>query len=1085
LSTATINADSSVRIVPSDLLGVNTAPWDGLLNSSTTLSLSQAAGIDAVRIGGGSTADTWHFNSTSNSESIGEMADYVANLNATGIVTVDYGEGSPQEGVALWAYLDGSPTDTYSIGSGEQYNTSTRKWASVSWGTVGQWASLRAGTTVASNSLGANHAASFNIQDFEIGNEIYGSWETDEHGISSDTLPMPTGDTRKTHDPTTLVSFATQFQTEINAILNDGMEAGAKPISIGIDSQAVDTSFNNWIVNILKQSASQGLTLGFIADHWYTNDSSGDESDSGLLAVSNSAAGAPISGLSSYTNSSNPYNWATRADDYDALFNEYLPGKNVQLIADEVNSISSDPGKQMTSLVNGLFVADALGSVLETTGTDGLGGYDGFWLWDLHNGALTGYDNSASLYGWRNYGDYGILGSGGGSGTTGEETNELSPDYLAIELASKIILPGGTVVASSEDNETSVDTYAVLEANGDLELLIVNKTPDSNSGTPPNNLPDSTLTEQFNLSGFTPSGQATIWEYGVAEDDAQASSSNNTASLTNFNTTLSISSDSFSYAVPDYTMMVISLTPQPMPVVTQPAAANPSPVTGTTTTLTALGSENGSGSGLSYTWSATLVPAGVLNPTYSVNGNNSASTTTATFFGAGNYTFLVTISDSSNNSTTSSVNVTVQQTAANIVVSPSSSPVVPVGLTQQFSATATDQFGNSISSPSFSWGISGSGNSVDGTGNATLGSTPGTFTVTASSGSAQGTANVIAENFAVPAGSTLDINLGTAGPVAVTASGGNVTASQNGVQITLSGFIGVTVTDTSSNDVLNFNGPLALPFTFVNCGTSTVNVNSGTLTFAAVMGGSIDLGTLFVANGAAAIITAATTQNPTTLDLNSLSIAANGVLDITNNEMIIAYGATDPITTIAGYLKSGYNVGGWNGMGIISSMAQTPTAGLIYALGYADGNDGVVSGLTSGQIEVKYTLSGDANLDGLVNGSDFNVLSANFNQSITGWDQGDFNYDGLVNAADFNDLSANFNQGANIAAVANTISAAAPAATTSTPAKTTAAAAAASTPITSTIPASESDDVVDTVLGKHVATKKQRHGAMRGDGRKS
>jgi len=42
---------------------------------------------------------------------------------------------------------------------------------------------------------------------------------------------------------------------------------------------------------------------------------------------------------------------------------------------------------------------------------------------------------------------------------------------------------------------------------------------------------------------------------------------------------------------------------------------------------------------------------------------------------------------------------------------------------------------------------------------------------------------------------------------------------------------------------------------------------------------------------------------------------------------------------------------------------------------------------------------------------DFNILAANFNQSITGWDQGDFNYDGLVNATDFNELAANFNQG--------------------------------------------------------------------------
>ena len=54
-----------------------------------------------------------------------------------------------------------------------------------------------------------------------------------------------------------------------------------------------------------------------------------------------------------------------------------------------------------------------------------------------------------------------------------------------------------------------------------------------------------------------------------------------------------------------------------------------------------------------------------------------------------------------------------------------------------------------------------------------------------------------------------------------------------------------------------------------------------------------------------------------------------------------------------------------------------------YGLGYADGADGVVSGLASGQIEVEYTLYGDANLDGVVNGTDFGILAANFGQQVT------------------------------------------------------------------------------------------------------
>ena len=113
---------------------------------------------------------------------------------------------------------------------------------------------------------------------------------------------------------------------------------------------------------------------------------------------------------------------------------------------------------------------------------------------------------------------------------------------------------------------------------------------------------------------------------------------------------------------------------------------------------------------------------------------------------------------------------------------------------------------------------------------------------------------------------------------------------------------------------------------------------------------------------------------------------------------------------LPGYVASGYNGGAWNGPGIISTAARVPTNGLRYGLGYADGADGIVSGLTSGQIEVKYTLLGDANLDGVVNALDFSIVAANFNQPVTGWDQGDFNYDGIVNAADFTDLAANFNQ---------------------------------------------------------------------------
>jgi hypothetical protein len=148
---------------------------------------------------------------------------------------------------------------------------------------------------------------------------------------------------------------------------------------------------------------------------------------------------------------------------------------------------------------------------------------------------------------------------------------------------------------------------------------------------------------------------------------------------------------------------------------------------------------------------------------------------------------------------------------------------------------------------------------------------------------------------------------------------------------------------------------------------------------------------------------------------NALTIGANSTLDITNNHFTINYGSSaDPIASILSDLKSGYNNGGWNGTsGIISSSAQTLTGGLRYGVGWADGNDGThaVAGLSSGVIELKYTLLGDANLDGTVNGSDFSILAANFGLGVTNWDQGNFLFGSSVNGSDFSALAANFGQG--------------------------------------------------------------------------
>ena len=143
--------------------------------------------------------------------------------------------------------------------------------------------------------------------------------------------------------------------------------------------------------------------------------------------------------------------------------------------------------------------------------------------------------------------------------------------------------------------------------------------------------------------------------------------------------------------------------------------------------------------------------------------------------------------------------------------------------------------------------------------------------------------------------------------------------------------------------------------------------------------------------------------------LSSLSISPNGAMDIGNNHVILSDPSGSIDATIRDYLINGYNNGNWNGTGATGGSIITSSAtGTKYGIGYADGANGGISGITSGQLEVKYTLYGDANLDGSVNSIDFGDMAANFGKSGKVWDQGDFNYDGAVNSIDFGLLAGNF-----------------------------------------------------------------------------
>jgi autotransporter-associated beta strand protein len=269
-----------------------------------------------------------------------------------------------------------------------------------------------------------------------------------------------------------------------------------------------------------------------------------------------------------------------------------------------------------------------------------------------------------------------------------------------------------------------------------------------------------------------------------------------------------------------------------------------------------------------------------------------------------------------------------------------------------------------------------------------------------------------------------------------TYTGGTTIASASTLQIGNGGTTG-SISNTGAiidNGNLTFDRTDSITFpNYVHGIGSITQAGTGTVTLSAsnnnnggtnVTAGKLIIGAVDGLAEAPVSITGGVLQLAQNTDqeiITSLALSGTGVLDITNNSLLIDYGSGfDPIASIAQWIKNGFY--GLSGPQIISSVitADDALSGLSYGIGCADGADGVVSGLPSGEIEIMFTLLGDANLDGTVNSEDFTLYSHNVGQTGM-WDDGDFNYDGTVNAEDYTLFAHNDGQSAVLAASAGNL----------------------------------------------------------------
>ncbi len=314
----------------------------------------------------------------------------------------------------------------------------------------------------------SNVTKKYGMKYWEVGNECYGNWEEDNHSKPWDPVTYATAFAQyykqmKTADPTISVGAVAVPTIEYWIGWNPNPETVTNPVT--------GQTQNDWTSVMLSTMAGLGVTPDFLIYHRYTED--GNECDFTLL-VSNTS-------------------WVTDMANLRSELQDYLgsANKKVEIMCTENNCDAAWPeGKQMCSLVDGIFMADTFGTILQTE-------CDSFIWFDFISGSANTGDNGSWLYGWRQYGDYGVVST---------DFSQQYPTFW-VEQVLNLFTKAGDEVLATTSSYGLLTAVATKRSDGTVRVMVVNK----------NNLQE--LATQFIFNGFKPEGPVTMVQYGVAQDN--------------------------------------------------------------------------------------------------------------------------------------------------------------------------------------------------------------------------------------------------------------------------------------------------------------------------------------------------------------------------------------------------------------------------------------------------------------------------------------------------------------------------------------------------------------------------------------
>jgi hypothetical protein len=260
-----------------------------------------------------------------------------------------------------------------------------------------------------------------NVTHVTVGNEEYGSWETDMHAKPNDAATYAN-------------ATATGYYPDIKAA--DSSVLVGVSVNPGNDPP--------WDPIVLANAK-----YDFVEVHFYPQ-APGSESDTFITQQAAQELTATINTIKSEL--------ATAGH------------PDIPIYVGEMGSVYTNPGKQSMSITQGLYAGQTLGEMMN----DGVS--RATWWIGFGNCNSTNGNDSSSLYGWQDFGAYNVFADGpddpdcAGAGPIGT----LSPTARAFQLFSKVAVTGESVLTANVTGDTTdVRAYAATN-NGGTALVLFN-----------------------------------------------------------------------------------------------------------------------------------------------------------------------------------------------------------------------------------------------------------------------------------------------------------------------------------------------------------------------------------------------------------------------------------------------------------------------------------------------------------------------------------------------------------------------------------------------------------------------------------